>query len=225
MPARHAVGELWKSRANAHRDANVPALSGGANRNYSAESLGRAGRSCRGRLAWHARSHARTARPLARLQRYPAHDHISSCLLAPKPGAFGKTQSLGRHAPSAGATRSTDHRTTAKLFSLRVRKHTGALRAIKVNRPYWDNCLNIALICLRDARVRASDNIIPRTWRRGTFTASCNALAPAFSRSASVRAPINAGKTVAPRTRRFSIACEYCIPHSSPAFAFLSQVR
>src|SRR5258708_38069191 len=102
MPARHAVGDLWKSPTNARRDADVPAFFGGANRNYSAESFGRVGRSGRGRSAWIAKDDAGTARPVAHLQRHPAHDHVSPCLLAPKSGAFGKTQSLGRHASSAG---------------------------------------------------------------------------------------------------------------------------
>src|SRR2546430_7853147 len=116
MPARQAAGYLWKLPANTRRDACVPAFFGGANRNYSAESLGRAGRSGRGRSAWVAKDDAGTARPVAHLQRHPAHDHVSPGLLAPKSGAFRKTQSLGRHASSAGATRSTNHRTTEKLF-------------------------------------------------------------------------------------------------------------
>ena len=64
-----------------------------------------------------------------------------------------------------------------------------------------------------------------RTSRRGTLTVRSNAVGPAASKSASVRAPISAGKTVAARTRRFSIAPEYCTPDSSPAFAFSSHGR
>src|SRR5438874_778661 len=116
MPARHAVGDLWKSPSNARRDADVPAFFDGANRNYSAESLGRAVRSGCGTSARVAKDDAGTARPVAHLQRDHAHDHVSPCLLAPKSGAFRKTQSFGRHASSAGATRSTNHRTTTKLF-------------------------------------------------------------------------------------------------------------
>ncbi len=71
------------------------------------------------------------------------------------------------------------------------------------DRRYSFALLKIACIELRDANVMASDKSILRTSRRGTFTVRCNAVAPAFSRRASVRAPINAGKTVAARTRRF----------------------
>ena len=46
-----------------------------------------------------------------------------------------------------------------------------------------------------------------------------NAVEPAFRNRASVRAPINAGKAVAARTRRFRIAREYCIPDSRPRSA------
>src|SRR5216117_2613528 len=84
---------------------------------------------------------------------------------------------------------------------------------------------NIASIAPHDAKVMASDKIILRTSPRGTFTVRCNAIGPAAFKSASVRAPINAGKTVAARTRRFLMAREYFIPQSSPAFALSSQVR
>src|SRR5205807_1127484 len=156
-----------------------------ANRNYSAESFGRVGRSGRGRSAWVAKDDAGTARPVAHLQRHPAHDHVSPCLLAPKSGAFGKTQSLGRHASSAGATRSTNHRTTEKLFFVTA----------VTDRRYSFARSNMVSIWFRDARARASDQIIPRTSRRGTFTVCCNAAAPAASNREIVRAPINAGKT------------------------------
>src|SRR6476646_1336609 len=118
VPAGHAAWQFWKSRTHPDRDADLPAVSGGADRDYSTEIGGRA-RCSRGRgPARNARDHAGIARTLARLQRHSADDHVSPCLLAPKPGAFGKTQSLGRHAPGVGATRSTNHRATAKLFSV-----------------------------------------------------------------------------------------------------------
>src|SRR5947199_271971 len=90
----YTVGNFWKSRAHADGDADLPAVPGGTDRDYSAESVGRAGRSRSGRPAWNARNHAGIAWPLARLQRHPTHDHISPCLPAPKPSTFGKTQSL-----------------------------------------------------------------------------------------------------------------------------------
>src|SRR6266516_3477788 len=84
--------------------------------------------------------------------------------------------------------------------------------------------LNIASIDLRDAKVTPNDRTMARTRPRGTFTVRCKAAAPASSKRESVRAPIKAGRTVAARTRRFWIAREYCTPHSSPAFAFSSQL-
>ena len=61
---------------------------------------------------------ARIAWPLAYLQQHSTDDHLSPRIPAAKPGAFRKTQSLGRHASSDGAAEPTDKRTAAKLFSV-----------------------------------------------------------------------------------------------------------
>src|SRR5207244_5289701 len=67
---------------------------------------------------WNSPNNARPARPLTHLQPHSSNDHLPSCVLAQKPGTFGKTQGLGRHASGARAPRQTDQRTTAKLFSV-----------------------------------------------------------------------------------------------------------
>ena len=84
---------------------------------------------------------------------------------------------------------------------------------------------NNASIFRRDAMVNASDRIIARTSLRATFTLPRNAAGPDAFKSASVRAPINAGSTVAARTRRFLIAREYSIPDVRPDLAFSNHVR
>ena len=79
----------------------------GTDRHHSAKCVGRAGRGrCRG-VARNASGNARIAWPLAYLQQHSADDHVSPRVLAAKPGAFRKTQSLGRHASSHGAARAT----------------------------------------------------------------------------------------------------------------------
>src|SRR5947208_2138361 len=119
--APRVAASLWEARASSARRRLQPTPNKAELLEPVRERV-RAWRSCGGRPAWNARDHAGTARPLACLQRHPAHDYVSPCLLAPKPGAFGKTQSLGRHAASAGATRTTDHRATAKLFFVSARE-------------------------------------------------------------------------------------------------------
>ena len=116
VPTGYASRQFWESPAHADRDANVPALSTGTDRHHSAKCIGRAGRRrCRG-VARNASGNARIAWPLAYLQQHSADDHISPRILAAKPGAFRKTQSLGRHASSDGATRATHQRAATKLF-------------------------------------------------------------------------------------------------------------
>src|ERR1051326_4433579 len=102
----------------AGRAADLPVVPGGADRGHTTESAGRARRNRGGGPSRNARGNARIARPLARLQHNPAHDHISSRLPATEPSAFRKTQGLGRHAPGSRATRPTNHRPSAKLFSV-----------------------------------------------------------------------------------------------------------
>ena len=63
-------------------------------------------------------NHAGIARQMAFIQRNSLDDYLSSGLLASEPGAFRETESLGRYAPSFGATRAADHRATTKLFSV-----------------------------------------------------------------------------------------------------------
>ena len=116
VPAGYAAWQLWQSPAHPHGDADLSAVSRRTDRDYSANRLSGAGCSCCRRATWSARHNARTARPLAHLQRHFSNDYVSSCVLAPKPGAFRKTQSLGRHAPSHGTPRVTNHRTATKLF-------------------------------------------------------------------------------------------------------------
>src|SRR4029077_5904493 len=116
MPARHASRFVWKPRTDAGRNADVPAIPPRADRYYSTESFGRAGRS-RGRgFAWSTRNNARIARTLAFIPRHAVDDYLSSCLPAAEPVAFGKKESLGGHDASARPTGKTDQRETTKLF-------------------------------------------------------------------------------------------------------------
>src|SRR5215208_4012933 len=120
MPTGYAGRKFWKSPAHAYRDANVSAVSSGADRHNSAKRVGRARRSrCRG-IARNASGYARIARPLAYLQQHSADDHVSPRVLAAKPGAVRKTQSLGRHASSHGAARAIHKRAAAELFPIAV---------------------------------------------------------------------------------------------------------
>src|SRR5262245_37796925 len=116
MPSGHAGRQFWKSPAHADRDANMSTLSDGTDRNHSAKRVSRAWRGGRRGTARNARDNARIARPMAYLQQHSAHDHVSPRVFAPKPGAFRKTQGLGRHASSPGAAQATHQRPTAKLF-------------------------------------------------------------------------------------------------------------
>jgi hypothetical protein len=77
----------------------------------------------------------------------------------------------------------------------------------------------IASIRLRDASLSANDKMIVRTWQRGTFTVPYKVAGHDLSTRESVRAPINAGRTVAARSLRFMMAREYTIPDVKPAFA------
>jgi hypothetical protein len=99
-----------------------------------------------------------------------------------------------------------------------------AIFSVVTDRHYSFARSKIASIALRDAQVVATNKIMRRTSRRGIFIVRSNDPGLAAVRSASVRTPINAGKTVAARTRQFSIACEYAIPDSRPASAFSSHV-
>src|SRR5438874_3315416 len=118
MSTGHAGRLIWKPCAYAGRDADVSSLSRRADRHYSAESPGRAGRSRGRRFARHTRNHAGIARALAFIQRDAVDDYLSSCLLAAEPGAFRETESLGRYAASARAARKAYQRETTKFFYL-----------------------------------------------------------------------------------------------------------
>ena len=125
-----------------------------------------------------------------------------------------------------GATRATDHRATAKLFPV------AALYLRRIVYVVSRRSQTALQFCPFKYRVDRSARCERDSQRQNHFahfaarelspcaaTPSC----PAASKSASVRAPISAGKTVAARTRRFSIAREYCIPPSSQVFALSSQ--
>src|SRR6266567_2372258 len=118
MPAGHAGRLIWKPCADAGRDADVSPLSRRTDRHYSAESPGRTGHSRSGRFARHTGDNARIAWALAFIQRDAIDDYLSSCLLASEPSAFRETESLGRHAASARATRKAHQRETTKLFQV-----------------------------------------------------------------------------------------------------------
>src|SRR6266487_4412777 len=118
MQTGHAGRLVWKPCTDAGRNADMSPLPHGADRHYSTESVGGAGRSCSRRSAWHTRDDARIARTLAFIQWHAVDDHLSSCIPAAKSIAFRETESLGRHAAGARATRKTDQRKTAKLFSV-----------------------------------------------------------------------------------------------------------
>src|SRR5205807_9310502 len=184
----HAARQFWQSAANAGRDADLSAVSGGANRDHQAAGAGRARRDRGRRIARDARHDARDAGPMAFASGDAAHDYLSSLVLVEEPGAVGETQSLGRHAPGAGAIGPPDHRKATQIFHLE--------------------------------RPSALDRIIFRTSPRGTFILRVSAPAPASRRSASVCAPIFAGKAVAKRTRRLRIVSAYSLPASIPRSAF-----
>src|ERR1041385_4029540 len=165
---------------------------------------------------------------MALLQWDSFDDYLSPGVFAAKPGAVGKTKSLGRHASSVGAAGTTNHRETAKLFFVagraRLRREKiGSARSTSLRTgsasPYRINRAYILEVDSRSARVSASRAIIRRTSRRDTLSLRCKAVLPASRKSASVRAPISAGRTVAARTRRFRITREYCIPAASPRSA------
>src|SRR5438132_5526619 len=126
MPAGHAGRLVWKSGTHANGDADLPTVSCRADRDHSAESVDRARCNRGGRLARHARDDARIARPMAFLQWDGVDDYLSPGVLAPKSGAFRKTESLGRYAASSRATRAADHRTAAKLFFVRYGRTSAA---------------------------------------------------------------------------------------------------
>src|SRR2546428_11984923 len=126
MPAGHAGRFVWKSCTDATGDADLSAIFSRTDRDHSTESVGRAWCSRGGRLARHARDDARIARPMAFLQWDAVDDYLSPSVLAPKSGAFRKTESLGRYAASSRATRAADHRTAAKLFFVKYGRTSAA---------------------------------------------------------------------------------------------------
>src|SRR4029077_14067759 len=131
MPTGHAGRLFWEPCAHTGRDADMPALSCRADRYYSAQGPGRAGRSRCRRPPWSTRDDAGIARALAFIQRHAADDHLSSRLPAAEPVALRETESLGRHDASARATRKTDQRKTEKLFSVILQR-----RFLSVERRY-----------------------------------------------------------------------------------------
>src|SRR5437868_3426087 len=116
MPSEHSGRLVWEPCAHAGRDADMPSLPCQADRYYSAQGPGRAGRSRGRRPSWSARDDAGITRALAFIQRHAVDDHLSSRIPVAEPVALRKTKSLGRHDASARATRKTDQRKTAKLF-------------------------------------------------------------------------------------------------------------
>src|SRR2546430_12582854 len=164
---------------------------------------------------------------MALLQWNAVDDYLSSRVSAAQPIAVGKAESLGRHASSAGAAGTTDHGKTAQLFPV------AALYKRRINSSdpecfrgrYSDNRRNIASICERAANVIARDAVLACTSRREALIFRFNTVAPAPRKSARVRVPISAGKTVAARMRRCRMAREYCIPASTPCSALSSHFR
>src|SRR5204862_2974083 len=116
MPSRRAGWFVWKSRTNSARNANLPAVFDGTDRDHQTESARRPRRGGGGRTSRHARADARIAWTLGFIQRHAADGDLSPGLSIAKPIAVGKTQSLGRHDASPGAARQTDQRKAAKLF-------------------------------------------------------------------------------------------------------------
>src|SRR6266446_485919 len=127
MPAGRAGRFVRKSRTNAARDANVPAVFDGTDRHHPAKSNRRAWCGGGGRTSWNARADARSTRPLEFVQRHAVDGHLSSGISVAKPIAVGKTQGLGRHDASSGSARKTYQRKAAKLFFISV---CGRLRSI-----------------------------------------------------------------------------------------------
>src|SRR5207244_5238155 len=118
MSSEHAGRLVREPCAYAGRDADMPSLPSRADRYYSAQGTGRAGRSRRRRPSWRTRDNAGIARALAFIQRHAVDDHLSSRLPAAEPVALRETESLGRHDAGPRATRRTNQRKTAKLFSI-----------------------------------------------------------------------------------------------------------
>src|SRR5207248_1378538 len=118
MPSEHAGRLVREPCANTGRDADMPSLPSRADRYYSAQGTGRAGRSRSRRPSWRTRDNAGIARALAFIQRHAVDDHLSSRLPAAEPVALRETESLGRHDAGPRATRKTNQRKTAKLFSV-----------------------------------------------------------------------------------------------------------
>src|SRR5947208_2858329 len=125
MPPGHAGRLVREPCADTGRDADMPPLSHRADRYYSAQGPGRAGRSRCRRPSWSTRDDAGIARALALIQRHSVDDHLSSRLPAAEPVALRETESLGRHDAGARAARKTNQRKTAKLFSviLQLQRH------------------------------------------------------------------------------------------------------
>src|SRR5437016_12796637 len=131
----------------------MPSLPSRADRYYSAQGTGVAGPSRSKRTCWRTRDNAAIARALAFIQRHAVDDHLSSRLPAAEPVALRETESLGRHDAGPRATRKTNQRKTAKLFSVIC---SGARRTstdpIGDHRPplqlvLIDNRINLALRC------------------------------------------------------------------------------
>src|SRR5206468_4730914 len=151
VPPGHAGRQFWESPAHADRDANMSALSYGTDRHHSATCVGRARRGrCRG-IARNASDNARLAWPLAYLQQHSTDDHVSPRVLAAKPGAFRKTQGLGRHASRPGAARATHQRATAKLFFVAALSESKQIGSAVADRRYSLARSKIASIRMRDA--------------------------------------------------------------------------
>src|SRR6184192_2747421 len=116
--AGQLLTKIIKAMGFSREDVYMPSLSHRADRYYSAQGPGRAGRSRGRRPSWCTRDDAGIARALAFIQRHAVDDHLSSRLPAAEPVALRETESLGRYDAGARATRKTDQRKTAKLFSV-----------------------------------------------------------------------------------------------------------
>src|SRR2546430_5215150 len=153
MPSEHAGRLVREPCANTGRDADMPSLPSRADRYYSAQGTGRAGRSRSRRPSWRTRDNAGIARALAFIQRHAVDDHLSSRLPAAEPVALREAESLGRHDAGPRATRKTNQRKTAKLFSVICSGALGASKApIGGHRPplqlvLIENRIHLLVLC------------------------------------------------------------------------------
>src|SRR5687767_1848078 len=116
MPAGYAPRQFGKSSTDANGNADLSAVSGRTNRHHPAQGHGRARSNSRRRAARHARHHAGDAGQMAFASENTAHDHVSPLVSTAEPGAVGKTESVGRHAPGPGANWAPDQREATQLF-------------------------------------------------------------------------------------------------------------